>query len=554
MSRKTDSQTIKSPTEILEILRGNPTDPHVHIMCSRHLSGLSFIDWKDNRESRDHVYEILILLLQKDYTSFRAVTFVGTEIVKTCFNIGPQTDAEGNEELLEKLAQDRLFPLLLEKTINIDFEYENFLVKLRRHLLFIYAKTGAMPNQILPIAIGMAHQCFQNEYIYPESDNETEAVKTVKARLADGLQKSNIKEIEVAFIVIGMYRFIHKTDRAKEIMEIPPADFTGPFWKLVRLMIYGPAEEERLKLKMPSFGKIVCDTSLAVGGQYEESPYPRWISVGRVCKPLEKELGKITGPPAWLNEKEGQSILIAGSGTGRHPLSVALGNPNSEVWAVDISKASLAYGMRKAREMGVNNIRFLYGDLLQIASLGIKFHYISAAGVLHHMKNPVDGWVALKEVLMPEGILHIGIYGKVARLPVSFFRNEIKSLGVSESREDIKAFRQKVMMDPIKRKLIGPVNDIFTVSGARDLLFHRSEYQFRLAEIRGIIEKLDMRFLGFRVRGKLKKKYLSMFPDDPGMKSMENWLAFEKYYTGSVSMYTFFVQKKAFCVKVPNTI
>src|SRR6185369_2840620 len=95
--------------------------------------------------------------------------------------------------------------------------------------------------------------------------------------------------------------------------------------------------------------------------------------------------------------------------------SVAAEYSDVEVLAFDLSKASLAYGIRQARRYGIKNLEFVHGDILCVDKLGERFDVIEAGGVLHHMQEPAAGLRALAAVLNPRGFFRIGLYSRRAR-------------------------------------------------------------------------------------------------------------------------------------------
>ena len=63
--------------------------------------------------------------------------------------------------------------------------------------------------------------------------------------------------------------------------------------------------------------------------------------------------------------------------------------------AFDLSRASLAYGMRMAEQMGAGNIEYLEADILDLDRMDQMFDVVECTGVLHHMADPMAGWSAL---------------------------------------------------------------------------------------------------------------------------------------------------------------
>jgi ubiquinone/menaquinone biosynthesis C-methylase UbiE len=78
-------------------------------------------------------------------------------------------------------------------------------------------------------------------------------------------------------------------------------------------------------------------------------------------------------------------VLIAGCGTGKQPIVSAIGYRNSDVLAVDLSRASLTFAKRKAQELNVENIRFAQADIMRLDVLDERDDVIECAEVLHHM-------------------------------------------------------------------------------------------------------------------------------------------------------------------------
>ncbi len=89
--------------------------------------------------------------------------------------------------------------------------------------------------------------------------------------------------------------------------------------------------------------------------------------------------------------------------------------------------------------------------------------------------------------------------------------------------------------------------DFFSVSGTRDLIFHVKEIRFTIPEIAEMLDKLDLEFLGFEIRGPdILDAYNEMFPGDRSAQNLENWHRFEQANPRSFAeMYQFWLQKKS---------
>jgi SAM-dependent methyltransferase len=283
--------------------------------------------------------------------------------------------------------------------------------------------------------------------------------------------------------------------------------------------------------------------------QYEENPYPRWRYTRKYlpfnfCYRLNNQI-----KPNQINQNNkfnNPNILIAGCGTGSHPISTTR-YKNANILGVDLSLASLAYAKRKTEELNHNNVDYLHADILQLKKLNRKFDVIESSGVLHHMKDPIAGLKVLLDILEPHGFLRLGLYSEIARQSVVRAREFIKKMNLDNTGEDIKKFRQ-LIIDEKKDQMLHMLtnsDDFYSTSAIRDLLFHIQEHRFTIPEISKILKDLNLEFLGFDTpKPSIKTEYLKVFPDDKKNISLDNWHQFETDNPDTfVAMYQFWVKK-----------
>ena len=167
--------------------------------------------------------------------------------------------------------------------------------------------------------------------------------------------------------------------------------------------------------------------------------------------------------------------------------------------AVDLSLTSLCYAKRKTREIGLNNIEYAQADILQLESIGRTFDVIEASGVLHHLADPLASWRRLLSLLRPGGFMRIGLYSKVARQDINEARRFIAQRDYRPSAEDIRRCREELtgFGDDTSLRRATEMEDFFSTSACRDLLFHVQEHQLTLPEIKVFLSQNRLEFLGF---------------------------------------------------------
>src|SRR5262249_44912867 len=129
-------------------------------------------------------------------------------------------------------------------------------------------------------------------------------------------------------------------------------------------------------------------------------------------------------------------ILIAGCGTGQHALETVRRFTRASVLAVDLSLTSLAYAKRKTEAVGNGNIEYAQADILELGSLPRGFDLIEASGVLHHLRDPWQGWRVLLSLLRPKGFMHVALYSARARESIREARRFIAERGYGTGASD----------------------------------------------------------------------------------------------------------------------
>lgn len=457
---------------------------------------------KSNRIDPDSFRHIWISSLK------RSITY------KTIQRLIKQPDYESFCQILDGLnsynfLNDEYICLGLEKFITTDILIERTWTNLRRWLLERQKETSLLKN-LLPFISSLACQCHLTEYIYNETTEERDLALSLQGTLEE--QEAPPDHL---FALLGCYTPLYKLKNASKISKTHNSTLT-------ELQITQPLLEEALKSKMPTLGLSKNNVSQKVRAQYEENPYPRWFDIT-----LNTHINKIITAPHQADLK----ILVAGCGTGQHPLLVKSLHPHAHITAIDFSKSSLAYAQRKTEEMGICDIAYKHADILELSSWEERFDLIESAGVLHHMKDPMQGWRVLRSLLKPQGKMAIGLYSDIGRQHIIQTKEYIAHQGYPHTYEGIRQCRtdlkQAAHNDPLHKLLKSP--DFYTMSGCRDLIFHEQEHRFTINQISKMLEDLKLEFIGFNITNhKTINLFQAMFPDDTKMTHLNNWHEFEQ--------------------------
>lgn len=202
---------------------------------------------------------------------------------------------------------------------------------------------------------------------------------------------------------------------------------------------------------------------------YTETPFPNY--------PPEASL-------SWLRARAGQSefarlldaavppdahIVEIGCGTGQMSLFLARGD--RQVVGADLTRASLSLAADAARRFGIENVSFVEMDLARPALRPGAFDLVYCSGVLHHTPDPAASFRHIVELARPGGLIVLGLYNKVARLPLRLRRAVSRLTG-----------GRWIPFDPVLRDRAAEPER--RVAWLRDQYCHPEEHRHSLGEVR----------------------------------------------------------------------
>ena len=461
------------------------------------------------------------------------------------------------ESGLEAVADDPLLQATLKKMPMTSVAFERFLT-LTRHVMLDAALSIESPGgtgaadcderegRVLSFYCALARQCFINEYVFAHTDAERANVGMLREKIVSGLA-AGASFPALWLVALAAYSSLDSLPSADSLLR---PTWPGAVAALLEQQISEPEKERCYRSGIPRLTGFDDGVSRLVQEQYEENPYPRWVSAPIAAKAstldtfLYRLFPRSSFRPLGKNGKV--DILIAGCGTGQQPIETARLFLGGKVLAVDLSLTSLCYASRKTDELGLKNIEYAQADIMKLGTIGRTFDLIESVGVLHHLADPVAGWRVLLGLLRPGGFMRLGFYSELARQAVVAARSDIARRGYAANAVDIRQFRQDLMAQENKgryEKILSSL-DFYGMSDCRDLLFHVQEHRYSLLQLKEIIEMLGLDFIGFTLEASTSRRYLACFPEDQAKTDLLNWHRFETANPDTfAAMYQFWVQK-----------
>lgn len=213
---------------------------------------------------------------------------------------------------------------------------------------------------------------------------------------------------------------------------------------------------------------------------YTETPFPNyppeaslsWLRARASASPFAQMLDTAIPPDA--------RIVEVGCGTGQMSLFLARGE--RQVIGADLTRASLRLAADAARRFRIESVSFIETDLARPALRDGAFDVVYCSGVLHHTPDPRASFARIARLARPGGMIVLGLYNTVARLPL-----RIRRVVARITRE------RWIPFDPILRDRAAEPDR--RAAWLRDQYRHPEEHRHSLREVRRWFEENGVVFV-----------------------------------------------------------
>ena len=203
-------------------------------------------------------------------------------------------------------------------------------------------------------------------------------------------------------------------------------------------------------------------------------------------------------------------IVDVGCGTGQ--MAVYLARADRVVVGVDMTRGSLELGAAAVRRFAIRGVHFIETDLHEAGLKRGSFDVVYSSGVLHHTPDPRAAFRPLAALARPGGIIVLGVYNAVARLPLRM------------RRAIARATRFRIVpFDPVLRdRATEPAR---REAWLRDQYDHPEEHRHTLAEVQGWFADNDIEYLRAYPNAMLDSEPQELFSPATDNWRAEGWLA-----------------------------
>jgi SAM-dependent methyltransferase len=235
------------------------------------------------------------------------------------------------------------------------------------------------------------------------------------------------------------------------------------------------------------------DTAEAVREFYERLPYPRPIDslerYQRLWQDAQRRRADFHLHWPAASYREDRSILVAGCGTSQ-AAKHAMRWPEARVTGIDFSATSVRCTEALKRKYKLNNLELRQLPVERAGELGTSFDQVVCTGVLHHLADPDAGLAALRDVLKPDGAMHLMVYAPYGRTGIYMLQEFCRRVGIRATDEGIRDLIAALGALPPGhplQTLLREAPDFQHEAALADALLHPQDRAYSVPELFGFI-------------------------------------------------------------------
>ncbi len=193
---------------------------------------------------------------------------------------------------------------------------------------------------------------------------------------------------------------------------------------------------------------------------------------------------------------ETASVLIAGCGTSQ-AAKHAMRWPSARVTAIDFSATSVRCTEELKQRHDLHNLEVRQLPVERVGELGATFDQIVCTGVLHHLADPDAGLAALRDVLAPDGAMHLMVYAPYGRTGVYMLQDLCRRVGLQPTSADLRELASVLALLPREHPLaplLRGAPDFQDEAALADALMHPCDRAYGVPQLFDFLDRAGLAF------------------------------------------------------------
>jgi SAM-dependent methyltransferase len=171
--------------------------------------------------------------------------------------------------------------------------------------------------------------------------------------------------------------------------------------------------------------------------------------------------------------------------------------PEARVTGIDFSATSVGCTEELKRKYNLNNLQLHQLPVERVSELGTSFDQIVCTGVLHHLADPDAGLAALRDVLKPDGAMHLMVYAPYGRTGIYMLQEFCRRVGIRATDDGIRDLVTALGALPPGhplQTLLREAPDFRHEAALADALLHPQDRAYSVPELFDFIEANGLTF------------------------------------------------------------
>jgi SAM-dependent methyltransferase len=238
----------------------------------------------------------------------------------------------------------------------------------------------------------------------------------------------------------------------------------------------------------------------AVKDFYERYPYPRPVDdLDKYRRRWQDDNRRRADFHLFWPDKpfaDDRTILIAGCGTSQAAKHAAR-CPEARVVGIDVSVTSVRHTEDLQRKYELSNLAVHQLSIDRVGELGLTFDEIVCTGVLHHLANPETALRALRDVLDPDGAMHLMVYAPYGRAGIYMLQEFCRGIGIQAADEEIRDLVVALAALPARHplaRLLHDAPDFRQEAALADALLHPQDRAYSVPQLLDFIGGAGLTF------------------------------------------------------------
>jgi SAM-dependent methyltransferase len=171
--------------------------------------------------------------------------------------------------------------------------------------------------------------------------------------------------------------------------------------------------------------------------------------------------------------------------------------PKAQVTGIDLSATSVRCTEELKRKYDLSNLQVYQLSIDRVTDLKTTFDQIVCTGVLHHLADPDAGLAALRDVLKPDGAMHLMVYAPYGRTGIYMLQEFCRRVGIPATDEGIAdliaALRALPKGHPLET-LLREAPDFQHEAALADALLHPQDRAYSVPQLFDFIKRAGLTF------------------------------------------------------------